>query len=91
VIARLQDSTERLTSRQDRQEEAAEKLAEQARNLRRRAARLAVGLDAYRNQVDGIPRRTGVQTVRGPFPPATGTTADFPPRTAGRSDTGLRP
>ena len=57
LIARLQDSTERLTAHQDRQEEAAQKLAEEARNLRRRAARLAVGLDAYRHQVDGIPRR----------------------------------
>ena len=57
LIARLQDSTEQLTACEDRQEEAAQKLAEQARNLRRRAARLAVGLDAYRNQADGIPRR----------------------------------
>ena len=88
LIARLQDSTERLTAHQDRQEEAAQKLAgrSQESSAKSRASR------RWPRRLPAPGRRhptpTGPQTVRGPFSSATGTTAAFPPRTAGRSDTG---
>lgn len=54
LIVRHQATIEQLTVRYDRQEAAARQLVQQGSNLRRAARRLAAGLEAYRNKVDGV-------------------------------------
>jgi conjugative relaxase-like TrwC/TraI family protein len=61
LIARHETTVERLTTAHVRQEAEARRFAERASELRRTSTRLAIGLDAYRNQVDGITRRAATR------------------------------
>jgi hypothetical protein len=68
-IADHQAAVEALAGRHDRQQAAGGRLAHGAFTLRREADRLATDVDAYRAQLDGLPRNPSQQSPARPHGP----------------------
>jgi hypothetical protein len=76
LVAGQKAAVEQLATRHERREATAGQLFEESRSLQRSASRLAVGLEEYRNDLDGILRppvsgRTAARLRQPPVTPST--------------------